>query len=199
MIKALRTFGAGRRVPSQITEYTMLTNDPERSALLMIDFQTRLMPAIEDGDLRIANAARLLRAAEVLGIPRHVTEQNPQGLGGTVDALKIHADEAMTKMSFDSLRDPAISAALDGDAALVVCGCETHVCVLQTALGLLARGREVYVVADATGSRSAQNRMAGLERMQRHGAEIVTTEMVLFEWLGSATHPAFKSLLPLIR
>lgn len=177
----------------------MLTINPERSALLVIDFQARLMPSIKDGELRIANAARLLRAAETLGIPRHITEQNPQGLGKTVNSLGISAGEAMAKTSFDSLRDPAIAAALEGDAAMVVCGCETHVCVLQTVLGLLERGRQVYVVADATGSRSADNRIAGLERMQRHGAEIVTTEMVLFEWLGSATHPAFKTLLPLIR
>jgi len=177
----------------------MLTIDPARSALLVIDFQGRLMSAIDQAETRIANAARLIRAAEVMGIQRHVTEQNPQGLGSTVDTLGIGPGEAMAKMSFDSLRDPVIAAKLEGDAALVVCGCETHVCVLQTVLGLLARNRQVYVVADATGSRSEQNRTAGLDRMQRHGAEIVTTEMVLFEWLGSATHPAFKSLLPLIR
>ena len=173
--------------------------DPARSELLVIDVQARLMPAIDAAPQRIANTVRLVRSARMLGVPLHVTEQNPKGLGATCPELEIPSGDALPKMSFDSLRDPAISAALDGDAALVVCGCETHVCVLQTALGLLARGREVYVVADATGSRSAQNRMAGLERMQRHGAEIVTTEMVLFEWLGSATHPAFKSLLPLIR
>ncbi len=173
--------------------------DPDRCALLVIDLQGRLMPAIDQSELRLANAARLIRAAEALNIRRHVTEQNPRGLGGTVAALDIPADEALPKMSFDSLRDPAIAARLAGDTALVVCGCETHVCVLQTVLGLRAAGRQVFVVADACGSRTEANRQAGLARMQANGAEIVTTEMVIFEWLGSADHPAFKALMPLIK
>ncbi|MEE4346538.1 MAG: isochorismatase family protein [Paracoccaceae bacterium] len=173
--------------------------DPDRCALLVIDLQGRLMPAIDQSELRLANAARLIRAAEALNIRRHVTEQNPRGLGGTVAALDIPADEALPKMSFDSLRDPAIAARLAGDTALVVCGCEAHVCVLQTVLGLRAAGRQVFVVADACGSRTEANRQAGLARMQANGAEIVTTEMVIFEWLGSADHPAFKALMPLIK
>ena len=173
--------------------------DPDRCALLVIDLQGRLMPAIDQSEQRLANAARLIRAAEALRIRRHVTEQNPRGLGGTVAALDIPADEALPKMSFDSLRDPAIAARLAGDTALVVCGCETHVCVLQTVLGLRAAGRQVFVVADACGSRTEANRQAGLARMQANGAEIVTTEMVIFEWLGSADHPAFKALMPLIK
>jgi nicotinamidase-related amidase len=173
--------------------------DPDRCALMVIDLQARLMPAIDQSDLRLANAARLIRAAEALTIRRHVTEQNPRGLGGTVAALDIPADEALPKMSFDSLRDPAIAARLAGDTALVVCGCEAHVCVLQTVLGLRAAERQVFVVADACGSRTEANRQAGLARMQANGAEIVTTEMVIFEWLGSADHPAFKALMPLIK
>lgn len=173
--------------------------DADRSELLLIDFQARLMPAIDQLDLRLQNAARLIRAAEVLGLRRHVTEQNPRGLGGTVAALGIPADEGLPKMSFDSLRDPAIASRLAGDAALIVCGCEAHVCVLQTVLGLRALGRQVFVVADATGSRTEANRQLGLARMRDNGAEIVTTEMVIFEWLGSAAHPAFKTLMPLIK
>lgn len=173
--------------------------DPDRSALLVIDLQARLMPAIDQSDLRLANAARLIRAAEALNIRRHITEQNPRGLGGTLEALDIPPGEALAKMDFDATRDPAIAARLTGDTALVVCGCEAHVCVLQTVLGLRATGRQVFVVADAVGSRLEANRQAGLARMQAHGAEIVTTEMVIFEWLGSAAHPAFKTLMPLIK
>ncbi|MDX5401141.1 MAG: isochorismatase family protein, partial [Rhodobacterales bacterium] len=106
----------------------MLTIDPARSSLLVIDFQDRLMAAIDQADLRIAQAARLIRAAEVLGLPRHVTEQNPEKLGGTVPALDIPAGAALAKMDFDATRDAAIAAALAGDHALVVCGCEAHVC-----------------------------------------------------------------------
>jgi len=173
--------------------------DPTRSALLVIDYQARLMPAIDQPELRLANAARLIRAAEILGLPRLVTEQNPQKLGGTVEALVIPPGEALAKTCFDALRDPVIASRLAGDMALVVCGCEAHVCVLQSVLALRALGRQVHVVADATGSRTEANRQAGLARMRDHGAEIVTTEMVLFEWLGSADHPAFKSIMPLIK
>ena len=90
----------------------MLTIDPARSALLVIDFQERLMPAIDQAGQRLDQAARLIRAAEVLGLPRHVTEQNPARLGGTVPMLEIPAGEAMAKMDFDAARDPAIAAAL---------------------------------------------------------------------------------------
>lgn len=173
--------------------------DPARSALVVIDFQARLMPAIDQGAVRIANAARLIRAAGMLELPRHATEQNPDRLGATVPELGLPPGEALPKMTFDSLRDPAIAARLDGDAALVVCGCEAHVCVLQTVMSLLAQGRRIHVVTDATGSRTEANRQAGLERMRAHGADLVTTEMVLFEWLGSAAHPAFKAMMPLIK
>lgn len=173
--------------------------DPARSALLVIDVQARLMPAIDASTLRIANTVRLIRAARMLGLPLHVTEQNPAGLGATCPELEITAGEALPKMSFDSLRDPAIAARLAGDEALVVCGCEAHVCVLQTVLALRADGRCVHVVADATGSRHDANRIAGLDRMRAHGADIVTTEMVIFEWLGTAAHPSFKSVMPLIK
>ncbi|MFU8882037.1 MAG: isochorismatase family protein [Rhodobacterales bacterium] len=173
--------------------------DPASSALLVIDFQARLMPAIDQSAQRLTNAAHLIRAADMLGIPRHVTEQNPRGLGGTVTDLGIPEGAALPKMSFDALRDPAIAARLEGDAALVVCGCEAHVCVLQTVLALRARGRQVHVVADATGSRTEANRQAGLQRMRDHGADIVTTEMVLFEWLGSAGNAAFKPIIALIK
>ena len=173
--------------------------DPARSSLLVIDFQARLMPAIDQADTRIAYASRLIRAAEMLGLSRIVTEQNPRGLGATVSTLGIPADEALGKMSFDSMGDPAIAARLEGDGDLVVCGCEAHVCVLQTVLSLRAAGRRVHVVADATGARSDENRRAALERMRDHGAGIVTTEMVLFEWLRTAAHPAFKPVAALIK
>lgn len=173
--------------------------DPARSELLVIDVQARLMPAIDAAPQRIANTVRLVRSARMLGVPLHVTEQNPKGLGATCPELEIPSGDALPKMSFDSLRDPAIAARLAGDKALVVCGCEAHVCVLQTVLALRATGRLVHVVADATGSRNDANRVAGLDRMRAHGADIVTTEMVIFEWLGTAGHPAFKTVMPLIK
>lgn len=104
-------------------------------------------------------------------------------------------------MEFDASADPAIAARLDAlsGRTLILAGCEAHVCVLQTALALLARGHPVAMVADAVGSRTSANHRAGLDRAARHGAEIVTTEMVLFEWLGTAAHPAFRDLMALVK
>ena len=133
-------------------------------------------------------------------MPRLVTEQNPARLGGTVEALAPQGREtAFAKQCFDAGAEPQVAARLEGDAAVVVTGCEAHVCVLQTVLGLLEDGRRVHVVADAVGSRDPKNHAAAIERMRHHGADIVTTEMVIFEWLRSADDPAFKELVALIK
>jgi len=178
----------------------MLTLDAARSHLLVIDFQARLMPAIHDGARVVQNAHRLLSAARRLKLPISYTEQNPEGLGPTLPALAPEPGETVLhKMTFDACRTPEAAAHLAGDADFVVIGCEAHVCLLQTVLGLLSAGRKVYVVADAIGSRMVENRITALRRMERHGAEIVTTEMVVFEWLASAEHPDFKALLKHIK
>lgn len=177
----------------------MRTINPRSSELLLIDFQMRLIPAIKDTAARIENARRLLVAAERLGFRVTLTEQYPRGLGSTVPELARPGLDTFEKTTFDVMRTAQIAARLDGDADLIVSGCEAHVCVLQTVLSALDRGRKVFVVADAIGSRSEENRKEAIERMRGHGAEIVTTEMVLFEWLVSAEHPEFRSLSSLIR
>lgn len=174
--------------------------DAAGSLLLVVDFQGRLMPAIADGDEATANARRLIAAARLLDVPIVYTEQNPKGLGGTVEVLAPRDGEAtIAKMTFDAWRSPEVRAAVPPGRELVVSGCEAHVCVLQTVLGALAEGRGVKVVRDAIGSRKQVSRSAALERMSRAGAEIVTTEMVVFEWLGDAGHPAFKEAIALIK
>ena len=158
------------------------------------------MPAIAGGDEIVANAGRLLAAAEHLQVPVLITEQNPQGLGPTVAALaRPGAAPAVAKMEFDACQAGGVVGALPPGHHIVVAGCEAHVCVLQTVLGLLDRSRRVYVAADAIGSRRPENRDAALRRMERAGVEIVTTEMVIFEWLGTADHPAFKSVRALVK
>jgi isochorismate hydrolase len=102
-------------------------------------------------------------------------------------------------MTFDATAAPEVLQHLPPDRTPVVAGCEAHVCVLQTVLGLLALGRPVTVVADAIASRRSESRAGALDRLSRHGAEIVTTEMAIFEWLGSANHPRFKDALALVR
>ena len=170
----------------------------KNAMLVVIDFQAKLMPAIHDGETVLLNAGRLAEAARLLDVPAVLTEQYPRGLGATVPALADIAP-AITKMSFDACAEPAFLEAVAGDRELVVCGCEAHVCVGQTVLTLLEHRRRVVVVADAIGSRVPQSRAIALKRMASHGAEIVTTEMVLFEWLGSAEHPQFRTVSKLIR
>lgn len=174
----------------------------EYSTVLLIDFQPRLMAVIEGAPERLENAARLSIAADRFGIGRVITEQNPKALGATPAELLPETAPVFAKMDFDATADPQIAAQLakiPKDHALIVAGCEAHICVLQTVLALRAGARKVYVVADAVGARRAENRQAALARMALHGAEIVTTEMVLFEWLRTATNPAFKEIVGLIK
>ena len=178
----------------------MLTIDLERSALLMIDFQQRLMPAIEEGAAAVANACRLLQAAELLEVPILFTEHNAAGLGPTVSELAgFAAGRLAHKITFDACRMPDFLDRLEDRRDIVVAGCETHVCVMQTALGLLDAGRRVWLVRDAVASRRAESKETAIARLARHGAEIVTTEMVVFEWLGSARHPRFREVIGLIK
>lgn len=170
----------------------------KNAVLLVIDLQERLMPAIHDGERVVAHAAHLGEAARLLDVPVVVTEQNPAKLGPTVPAL-AGAAPAIAKMSFDACAEPAVLEALGGDRELVICGCEAHVCVAQTAMTLLEYRRRVVVVQDAVGSRMPNSHAVAISRLAAHGAEIVTTEMVLFEWLRTAAHPQFRAISKLIR
>ena len=170
------------------------------SSLLLVDLQERLMPAIHDADAVVAHAGRLAEGARLLDVPVCATEQNPAGLGPTVPALAGFPQLVMPKTSFGAVAEPGFATLLPpGTEEIVVAGCEAHVCVLQTVLGLLAKRHRVLLVADAVGSRDPRNRDAAIDRMQRHGAEVVTTEMVLFEWLRDSHHPAFRDVQKLIR
>lgn len=173
--------------------------DRETTALLLIDFQTRLMPAIEDGVSVIANARRLLTAADMFGVPVLLTEQNASGLGPTVPELRLNGARVAQKMTFDACRTRTFLEALPDRSTLVVAGCETHVCVLQTVLGLLGVGRRVFIARDALGSRRQESKETAIRRMARNGAEVVTTEMVLFEWLATAEDARLRNVLALVK
>ena len=177
----------------------MLTLNRNTSALLLIDFQARLMPAIEDGAALVENAQRLLTAVQMFGVPALITEENPAGLGATAPELAHAGIPVFHKMSFDACRMPNFAAILPDRSDLVVAGCETHVCVLQTVLGLIEAGTRVYLVRDAVGSRRSESKEAAIRRLERHGAEIVTTEMVIFEWAETAEDPRFRDALALVR
>jgi nicotinamidase-related amidase len=187
------------RCSRHLKETLMPTIDRETSCLLMIDFQSRLMPVIEDSATVLANARRLIGAAELLQLPVLFAEQNAEGLGATVSGLRTDTAWLAHKMTFNACRMPGFVESLPDRPAFVVAGCEAHVCVLQSVLGLLAAGRRVYLVRDAVGSRRSESKETAIRRMERNGAEIVTTEMVIFEWLGTATDHRLRKVIDLIR
>jgi nicotinamidase-related amidase len=170
------------------------------SVVLLIDLQERLMPAMYDSDVVVARAVRLAQAARLLDVPVRATEQYPAGLGPTVGPLTPYLGAVLAKTMFSALDDPDFPALLPvGSTEIVVAGCEAHVCVLQTVLGLVAEGHRVVVVADATGSRDPDDKARAIDRMRQHGAEIVTSEMVLFEWLRDSRHPKFREVQRLLK
>jgi nicotinamidase-related amidase len=172
----------------------------EGAVLLLIDLQQRLMPVIHDHETVLARAVRLAAAARRLDVPVRATEQNPAGLGPTVPPLAGYPQAVLSKTTFSAAGDPGFPALLPAGAGqIVVAGCEAHVCVLQTVLDLLASGRRVVWAADATGSRDPADRAAAIERARQHGAEIATSEMVLFEWLRDSRHPEFREVQKLLR
>ncbi len=208
--------------------------DADDSQLVLVDYQARLMPAVFENELVVANALRLARMARLLEVPVWGTEQNPDGLGPSVPELRAAIEAAggktLAKMHFNAvddglgdwlrppLRKAATGAARGGNArslpkhlqkgpppeeegrgTIVIAGCEAHVCLMQTALGLLEEEFEVWVVTDACSSRTERNRDAAFDRLAGAGAELVTTEMVAFEWLRSAEHPAFREVLGLVK
>ncbi|HYC01994.1 MAG TPA: isochorismatase family protein [Azospirillaceae bacterium] len=177
-----------------------LTLSAADCALVLVDFQARLLPAIDHGAWVLSRALMLAKAARLLDVPALLTEQNPAGLGRTEPRLAAEVPVLVEKMSFDSCRAPAFLEALPrGRNTVLVAGLEAHVCVLQTVLGLKAAGRRPVLVADAVGSRHAADKEAALARLRFHGVEVVTADMAVFEWLGDCTHPAFKAALALIR
>jgi nicotinamidase-related amidase len=172
----------------------------ERSVLLLLDLQQRLMPAVHDGDRVVARAARLAEAALLLDVPVVATEQYPAGLGPTVAPLAGYPRATMAKTRFSAAAEPGFAALLPaGTREVVIAGCETHVCVLQTALDLLGSRHRVILAADAAGSRDPADHRAAVDRARQHGAEVVTSEMVLFEWLRDARHPRFRQVHKLLK
>ncbi|MEM6944424.1 MAG: hydrolase [Pseudomonadota bacterium] len=177
----------------------------ETSVLVVIDMQDRLVPAMQAPARTIRNTQTLLAAAGELAIPVLLTEQYPRGLGHTVpDVLKAAEGaraQIIEKTHFSSQSEPGFADAIaaTGRAQAVITGMEAHICVLQTAVALMQEDYEVFVVTDATSSRTLESEKACLDRLQACGAGIVTTEMVVFEWLARAGTPAFKTLLPLVK
>ena len=205
--------------------------DADDSQLVLVDYQTRLMPVIFENEIVVANAVRLARMARIMQVPVWGTAQNPEKLGQNMPEIQAIIDSAggktMAKMHFSAaadgliewLRPPVRKPSQGGTARslpkhmqkpaepqddesrsmVVIAGCEAHVCLMQTALELLEQEFDVWVVTDACSSRSERNRDAAFDRLAGNGAELVTTEMVAFEWLRTAEHPVFKEMLGLVK
>jgi len=171
--------------------------DAERSALLIVDLQTKLLPALADHERLLANALWLIGVAQKIGVPIAATEHYPKGLGPLTPKVRklLPADAVATKNHFSAVAAKCLAQLPGQDRAqVVVVGAEAHVCVLQTSLELLEDGKEVYVVADAVASRNALDREVALTRMRDEGIRVVTREMVCFEWLGEAATPLFSEI-----
>lgn len=169
------------------------------SVLAVIDVQERLLAVMPAGDALVARCTRLARAAEILGVRAVLTEQYPQGLGPTPAGLAAALPAAATKMTFSCCGCAGFVAALGPEVeSVLLAGLETHVCVAQTALDLLARGLAVFVAVDAVGARHAIDHDTALRRLEAAGAILTTTEAAIFEWCGSAEHPRFQDLRRLV-
>jgi nicotinamidase-related amidase len=177
----------------------MPTLDARTSTLVIIDVQAKLVPVIDEAIAVVDTIRRLIAGANLLDVPALFTEQNARRLGSTVPELTVDRTAVVHKMTFDSVRTAGFLERLAGDRVAVVAGCEAHVCVLQTVLSLIERGHRVFVVCDAVGSRRMESKQIALRRMEQHGAELVTAEMVLFEWLETAEHPRFREVAALIK
>jgi nicotinamidase-related amidase len=169
----------------------------DRSALLVIDVQERLVPHIHGWQRILGHIDWLVQVAQRIGVPVAATEQYPKGIGHTQPQLAARLPQGSVgeKLHFSCVAGSCLPG-LPGmeRPQLVVCGVEAHVCVLQTVLELAAAGKQVFVVAEAVGSRDPEHKALALERMRAHGIQVVCREMVAFEWLGQAGTPLFREI-----
>ena len=169
------------------------------SALLVIDMQERLVPAMADVEALMRSIGLLVDAARRLGVPTAVTEHCPESIGRTAPDLRDRLAHAVfvDKHHFAAVHAPAFAPVMQAwrDRMIILCGAEAHVCVAQTALGLRDAGHRVGVAVDAVGARHADDRQVALERMRHAGVVPFSVEMLITEWLGDAADPAFKPLL----
>jgi nicotinamidase-related amidase len=171
------------------------------TALLVVDMQRKLLNLICDHQRITWNVSRLMDGATIFGMVVLATEQYPQGLGGTTEPLASRLATIATKTRFSCGACPEIFSGLPekGIQKILVTGIETHVCVQQSVLDLLAAGFDAYVAVDAVGSRFAVDHQTALRRLELAGATMTTTESALFEWCGDANHQGFKQISQLIR
>ena len=175
--------------------------DKENTGLLIIDVQEKLCPLISTAELVIGQINRLVEVGRLLSIPMAATVQYPRGLGPLVPSLAEAFPAAEEKVAFSAAvcRQALDQWTSQGRDQIVIVGIETHVCVQQTVLDLIAEGLRPFVVADAVAARAVFDHKVALSRMRDHGATIITVESVMFEWLGTADRPEFKAVSKIIK
>jgi nicotinamidase-related amidase len=171
------------------------------TGLLVIDVQEKLLAKIPQGNKLVRNIAFLVDGARLQGMPVQATEQYPKGLGPTLPELAKRLPERPDKVAFSCCAIPSIVDNFQQAARpkVVLAGMETHVCVLQTALDLLAQGFRVYIPVDAVASRYATDHDYALRRLEHAGAILTTSETAVFEWVGGAGSPHFKEVSRLVQ
>lgn len=171
----------------------------DASALLVIDLQHKLLPAIHEGAQVLAQTVRMANIAGLLGVPVIATEQMPDKLGPNHPEIARLCDKVLAKRHFDACAEGLQQALPPHVTQIIVSGCEAHICVLQTALSLLQAGYRVLPLLEGCGSRRPADRDAAFERLRGAGATLVTLEMVAYEWMRESGHPQFRQVLPLIK
>jgi nicotinamidase-related amidase len=177
---------------------------PEYAALLVIDMQEKLFPAMSGKETLETNTVKLIKGAQEFGIPVIVTEQNPVGLGPTIPSIAslLPDMEPLRKFSFSCPREKGFADVLAGlrkqnRFQILLAGIEAHICIYQTAMDL--RGHDIQVVADCISSRTPENRDTAIRRMETEGLRMTTTEMILFELLGTSTSEQFKNISAIVK
>jgi len=178
----------------------------DRTALVVVDIQEKLLPPIHQKERLVRNSQLLLRLAGILKLPVLVTTQYARGLGATVPEvaeLFPAGTQPIDKLEFGCFGNQDFCGAAQKLGrkrdALLVCGMETHICVMQTVLGALQQGYAVHVASDACGSRAEWNWQVGIERMREAGAVISSTEMAIYELLRGSGSAQFKEMLAYLK
>ena len=169
----------------------------EESCLLLVDVQEKLAPHVINPDALTSRCEWLMHLAKELNVPILVSEQYPSGLGPTIKPLRDLAHQTcISKVHFSGYSEPSFLDSWQeiNKKQVVIAGIETHVCVLQTAFEMYEAGFQVFVVVDAVSSRHEVDHKYGLKRMKHYGIDLVSAEMVFFEWIRKAGTPDFKSL-----
>ena len=169
------------------------------AVVVVVDVQEGFRPAVLDFEQTAAAVGRLVQGANALGVPVIASEQYPKGLGSTVPEVAEHLDgvDPLEKTCFAATDADGFD--LGGRKQAIVCGIESHICVWQTAQGLIDQGVEVHVARDAVSSRTQDNRALGVELIERAGGAPTSVETALFELLGEAGSDEFKAVQKIIK